>query len=81
MVPITMTQPLTLTHWNSTAPQNVIGRRPSACPGAIGSDMAIQLRFGNGQLCCGAVYFTLEAVAANCAQLQRHLHPKGQKAG
>ncbi len=27
MVPITITQPLTLTHWNIAAPQKVIGPR------------------------------------------------------
>ena len=41
MVPITITQPLTLTHWNMAAPQNVIGPRPLSWSGATGSDSAI----------------------------------------
>ena len=32
MVPITITQPLTLIHWNIAAPQKVIGPRRLSCP-------------------------------------------------
>ena len=41
MVPITMTQPLALTHWNMAAPQKVIGPRRLSCSGVTGSDIAI----------------------------------------
>ena len=41
MVPITITQPLTLIHWNIAAPQKVIGPRPSSSPGLAGPDIAI----------------------------------------
>ena len=41
-MPITMTQPLALTHWNMAAPQNVIGRpRALSCSAERGSDNAI----------------------------------------
>ena len=41
MVPITITQPLALTHWNMAAPQKVIGPRPLSWSGSTGSDIAI----------------------------------------
>ena len=41
MVPITITQPLTLIHWNIAAPQNVIGPRRLSCSGVTGPDIAI----------------------------------------
>ena len=40
MVPITITQPLTLIHWNIAAPQNVIGPRRLSCADT-GPDSAI----------------------------------------
>ncbi|MDR3663116.1 MAG: hypothetical protein P4L86_22495 [Mycobacterium sp.] len=36
MVPIAITQPLTLTHWNSAAPKNVSGRPAAAVFAAPG---------------------------------------------
>src|SRR6202007_2755501 len=41
MVPITITQPLTLTHWKIAAPQNVMGPRALSWPDAPGPDIAI----------------------------------------
>ena len=41
MVPITITQPLALTHWNMAAPQNVIGPRRLSCSAETGPDIAI----------------------------------------
>src|SRR5260370_38611561 len=41
MVPITITHPLTLIHWKTAAPQNVIGPRRLSCPDGAAPDIAI----------------------------------------
>ena len=41
MVPITITHPLTLIHWNTAAPQKVIGPRALSCADGAAPDIAI----------------------------------------